>query len=466
MYGETSKDKGDSVPPGRIGEGDLVIEGGIILTMTESHPVLENSNLEVAGGKIKAIRRNDAVRVTPPLGVERIDATGCIVMPGLINCHTHAAMTLFRGLADDLPLKTWLFERIFPAEAAILSPETVYTGTMLACIEMLSSGTTCFMDGYFFEDSALKAAHEAGIRAVLAQGVIDLPAPGVPDSALNLRVASSFLGRWKDFSSLLTPAVFCHSPLTCSEKTLIEASAICMDYGVPLFIHLSETRWEVEEVERETGKTPVHFLDSIGLLNDNLVAVHCTHVSNEEIRAMAANGVKAIHVPSSNMKLGCGLAPVAAMIKAGIRPGLGTDGCASSNNLDMFREMDIAAKASKIQTGNPTALIAMSALKAATVWAAQAAGLGEVVGTIEEGKRADLIIIDCKKSHLHPLYDPVSSLVYSADGSDVRDVIVDGKVMIKDGTFRYLSPDDIMEETRRLSLFYGKGLPPKARAGN
>lgn len=436
------------------------------MTMTDSHPVMENCRVEVAGGTITSIKSLDSSRVSPPFDAECINAAGCVVMPGLINSHTHAAMTLFRGLADDLPLKTWLFERIFPAEAKVLSPETVYLGTMLACVEMLSSGTTCFMDGYFFEESALKAAHEAGIRALLAQGVIDMPAPGVPDPRLNLKVASSFLDSWKDFSPRLTPAIFCHSPVTCSRATLMEAYSICADYKVPLFIHLSETKWEVEGIEKTTGLRPVHFLDSIGILKEGLVAVHCTHVSDSEIKAMAAKGVKAVHVPSSNMKLGSGLAPVAAMMEAGMRPALGTDGCASSNNLDMFREMDIAAKASKIQTGEPTAFGALSVLKAATVWAAEAAGLGDLVGTIEEGKRADIIVLDFNKSHLHPLYDPVSSLVYCADGSDARDVIVDGKVLIRNGEFKSISPDDIMQEARRLSLTIGKGLPWNGRAGN
>jgi len=449
----------------RNGKPDLVIEGGTIVTVKDDMPVIKNGRVEISGRSISRILSHEERMACPTDCSDVIVADGTIVMPGLVNCHTHSAMTLFRGMADDLPLKKWLFEKIFPAEATFLSPETAYLGSLLACIEMLASGTTCFMDGYFFEDSLAHAALETGIRVIAGQGVIDFPAPGIPDPSANILVAREFAEKWSGFSDLIKPAIFCHSPVTCSGKTLSYACETCRVLGIPLFIHLSETRLEVEEVIRKSGKRPAHYLDSLGILDENLVAVHNVYLDESEIDLLASKGVRTVHAPESNMKLASGMAPISKMISRGLRPGLGTDGCASNNNLDMFGEMDTAAKAAKIQAGDPTVMSSKTLLKMVTSWGSAVGGLNGQIGTIEVGKEADVIIVDAKKPHMRPLYDPISSLVYCAGGSDVRDVIVAGKILMKDRKFLAIEPSDIIKEIKRLGGLIEKSLLQAQVAG-
>lgn len=449
----------------RTEKPDLVIEGGTIVTVKDDLSIIENGRVEISGTRISGILNYQERMKCPTDCSEIIEADDTIVMPGLVNCHTHSAMTLFRGMADDLPLKTWLFERIFPAEATFLSPETAYLGSLLACIEMLASGTTCFMDGYFFEDSLAHAALETGIRAIAGQGVIDFPAPGIPDPSANILVAREFAEKWSGFSALIKPAIFCHSPVTCSGKTLGDAYETCRVLGIPLFIHLSETSLEVEEVIRRSGMRPAHYLDSLGILDENLVAVHNVCLDASEIDLVASKGVRTVHAPESNMKLASGMAPIPEMISRGIRPGLGTDGCASNNNLDMFGEMHTAAKAARIQTGDPTVMPPKALLKMVTSWGSAVGGLNGQIGTIEVGKEADIIIVDAKRPHMRPLYDAISSLVYCAGGSDVRDVIVAGKILMKDRKFIGIEPSDIIKEIKRLGGLIEKSLLHAQAAG-
>ncbi|RLB41510.1 MAG: hypothetical protein DRH12_07935 [Deltaproteobacteria bacterium] len=408
---------------------DLIIRAEKLITMSPRQPVLNEVEVLIREGRIESIR--PAQEISGYGAHEFIDARGCLVMPGLINAHCHAAMTLFRGLADDMPLKQWLFEKIFPAEARYLSPENVYWGAMLAFVEMISSGTTCFSDGYFFQEKTLEAAQKIGIRGLVAQGVIDFPAPGVPKPEKNLAVAKEFVERWRGISTLLTPSIFCHSPVTCSEKTLQGAMELCLSNGVPMQIHLAETLDEVDSVVAQKGMRPVHYLERLGILNETLIAIHCVHVDDHEMGLLSERQVAVVHCPQSNMKLASGVCPVRELLSAGIVVGLGTDGCASNNDLDMFGEMDTAAKLSKVASGDPTSLAAGTALKLATSEGAKALGLGKEIGSIEVGKRADIIIVDLGKPHLQPLYDPVSTLVYSAKGGDARDVIINGKVIMR-----------------------------------
>jgi 5-methylthioadenosine/S-adenosylhomocysteine deaminase len=360
-------------------------------------------------------------------------------------------MTLFRGLADDLPLKQWLFEKIFPAEATHLSEETVYWGALLGCIEMIASGTTTVSDGYFFQDATARAFQKAGIRALIAQGVIDFPAPGVPDPALNLIVGKAFIERWGHASDLIRPGLFCHSLTTCSNKTLQGAMKISQDFNLPLQIHLSETRDEVEEVIRRSGEEPVHHLARLGLLNQGLICVHAVHVKDEEIDLLAEKKAGIVHCPESNMKLASGTARVAEMTKKGLLVGLGTDGCASNNNLDLFKEMDTAAKLGKVGTMDPVSTGAATVLKMATIWGAKVLGFDQEIGTIEVGKKADIITLDLGKPHLVPLYNPMSTIVYSASGSDVKDVIVNGRLLMKNRTFTGLDADEVMAKVHEIS---------------
>jgi 5-methylthioadenosine/S-adenosylhomocysteine deaminase len=429
---------------------DLVIEGGTVLTMVEGRMVLPQGRVVITGDRIAAVGPAAGPAAAMDSEPRLIDARGAIVMPGLVNAHTHAAMTLFRGYADDLPLREWLFEKIFPAEARYLNPDSVYRGSLLACLEMIASGTTCLADGYFYEDETFRAVEEAGLRGLLAQGVIDFPAPGVPDPKENLRVAREYVERWNNYSARIRPGLFCHSPLTCEPGTLQGAHDICLDFGLPLQLHLSETAGEVEEVVKKTGKRPVRYLDELGLLDSNLVAVHAVHLDDGEMALLAERGVRLVHAPESNMKLASGVARVSEMVRRGMTLGLGTDGASSNNDLDLFAEMDAAAKLSKVFTLDPTALDAKTALRMATCWGARILGLEDAIGSIEAGKKADLIVVETGHPHLCPLYDPFSALVYSAGGADVRDVVVDGRVLMRDRRFTTLDADAVMQHVNEI----------------
>jgi 5-methylthioadenosine/S-adenosylhomocysteine deaminase len=436
---------------GRDTDVSLLIEGGMAITMVRDEAPIPKARVLVSNGRITDIGKADEVNPPPNGQFEIIDARDAIIMPGLINAHTHSAMTLFRGMADDLPLKQWLFEKIFPAEAKFLAPETVYWGALLGCLEMIASGTTCFADGYFFQDQTIRAAHDAGLRGLISQGVIDFPAPGIPDPKENIKTAREFIDRWIDFSDLIMPGIFCHSPLTCSSQTLSKALDISKKYKLPLQIHLSETAEEVHETIKRYGKRPVHYLDQLGLIDQSLIAAHGVHLNNKEIKLLGKKGVKIAHVPESNMKLGSGVADISGMTKNGLTLGLGTDGCSSNNNLDLFCEMDSAAKLAKVFDLNPLSLNAGEVLKMATTGGAAIMGLEKEIGTLEKGKRADIIVVDLNHPHLCPLYDPVSALVYSANGADVKDVIVDGRILMKEREFTTIDPDEVMGRVKEIS---------------
>jgi 5-methylthioadenosine/S-adenosylhomocysteine deaminase len=350
-------------------------------------------------------------------------------------------MTLFRGLADDLPLKTWLEAHIFPAEAAHITPDTVYWGTLLACAELLLAGVTTCCDGYFLEDAVARAAARAGIRAVLGQGVIDFPAPGVPDPAANVRNAAAFVRDWQARSPLITPAIFCHAPYTCSDRTLSEAKEAAAAAGVLFQIHVAETR--DESPLTDSGQQPLAArLARLGLLDRDTLLVHGVWLSPQDVEAIAPSGAGMVHCPESNMKLAAGIAPVPAFLAAGIPLGLGTDGCASNNDQDLLREMDTAAKLHKVAGGDPTLLPAEDVLAMATRRGARAIGLGDRIGSLEAGKQADAVILDSNHPALCPLYHPVSQTVYAASGDMVRDTIVAGRVRVRE---RQLVDGDLAE---------------------
>ena len=433
---------------------DIIIEGGTLLTMVEGQEPTHNARVAISGDRIEAV--SDRQNTPLPETGELINAEGAIILPGLINSHGHSPMTLFRGMADDLPLKSWLFEHIFPAEARHINPDTVYWASLLACLEMIASGTTTSVDGYFLADGIVKAADKAGMRALVAQGIIDFPAPGVPDPKKNVHVALAFMERWIDLSDLITPGLFCHSPLTCAEKTLQQAHEISTRFDSPLQVHLSETREELTEIRKRTGLRPVFYLDDVGLLHSNVIAAHAIHLNEEEIDLLAERHVKIAHCPESNMKLGCGVAAIGKMLEKGVTVSLGTDGCASNNNLDLFAEMDTAAKLAKVANLDPTLLDARTVLHMATVGGARAIGLEEKIGTIQAGKKADIIIVDVNTPHMTPMYNPYSQLVYSATGGDVRDVIINGKIVYRERRFTTLDSDEIMNQVKSLSREIGR----------
>ena len=429
---------------------DLIIQGGTAVTMVPGQQPIRNARVLIEKDRIMEIGPSSEIPLPKSASIETIDANNAIIMPGLVNAHAHTAMTLFRGFADDLPLKEWLFEKIFPAEANFLSPETVYRGALLGCVEMIRSGTTCLADGYFFQDQTVRAVHESGLRGLLAQGIIDFPAPGVPDPKQNIHLGKDFLEKWHHFSRRITPGLFCHNPVTCSPKTLRRSHDICREYGVPLQIHLSETETEVAEILRAHGKRPAHYLDQLGLVDSRLIAAHGVHLDKSELECLHEKDAKLVHVPESNMKLSSGIAPLEEITTMGLKTGLGTDGCASNNNLDLFGEMDTAAKLSKVLTRRPDATKAYQVLEMATLGGAAVLGLDKETGSLEKGKKADIIVVDLKSPHLFPMFDPVSALVYSASGSDVKDVVVNGVSLMREKELCSLDQDEIMAKVREI----------------
>jgi 5-methylthioadenosine/S-adenosylhomocysteine deaminase len=429
---------------------DLVIHNGTVITLNEAFEVLPKGMVCVKDGYIKTIEADAPGQPLPP-SMDTLDADGGIIMPGLINTHTHLPMTLFRGLADDLPLHTWLNDHIFPAEQKHIHPDNVRYGTLLGCAEMITAGITTCCDGYFHEDHVASAFSTTGMRGVLGQGIIDFPAPGVPDPSQNIEAAVSYAKTWKNASSLIKPSFFCHSPYTCAEKTLVAAKHRASDLGLLFQIHAAETKTEWHQFEKEHGQTPIGFLEHLGVLDENTLLVHCVWVSDGDIDTIKKHGTKISHNPESNMKLGSGISPVAKFIDAGIPVGLGTDGSASNNNLDIFQEMDTAAKLQKALSKDPTVMNAASVLKMGTIGGARAIGWDHAIGSLETGKRADIVIVDMNTPHLIPVYNPVSHLVYAARGSDVRDVIVNGRFILRAHQCLTIDVETVMEKVKQIS---------------
>lgn len=418
---------------------DILIINGTVLTMDAGNSIFKNGIIGIKGDSIVHVG-GDTGRKFQAKTI--IDAKEGLVLPGLINGHTHAAMTLFRGLADDLPLMDWLNNYIFPVESKI-NAEFVYTGSLLACAEMILSGTTTFCDMYLFEDEVAKAAKSAGMRCIVGEVLYDFPSPNYGSIENGFRYTESLIDKWKN-DSLVSIAVEPHSPFTCSPSLLSAANELSLKYQAPLIIHLSETENEIDVVQKQYGRRPVDHLDSLGILGPHLIADHCVHINDAEIDLLAGNGVKVIHNPESNMKLASGIAPVPGMLKRGVTVGLGTDGCASNNNLDLFGEMDTAAKLHKIGSMDTTVMDSLTVLRMATIEGAKALGIDKITGSIETGKKADIIIVDCDKPHMVPMYNPFSQLVYAARGGDVTHAIINGRLVMDNRRVLTMDLDAIM----------------------
>ena len=429
---------------------DLVIHNGTIVSVNAAFEIIPNGLICISADKLERVESMPNDQSLPASKVS-IDAAGGLIMPGLVNTHTHLPMTLFRGLADDLPLEIWLNKHIFPAEGAHINPDNVRWGALLACAEMLLSGTTTCCDGYFLEDQVAEAICTTGMRAVLAQGVIDFPAPGVPDPMENIKIPQTFCAKWHNPTSLITPSIFCHSAYTCSAETLKKAKAHCVENGLLFQIHAAETQNEWQQIKDEHQSTPIQYLDQLGLLDENTLLIHCVWVDDKDIEIIAARNARVSHNPESNAKLAAGIAPAPKLLKAGICVGLGTDGCASNNNLNLFHEMDMVAKIHKVDTFDPTTMDATTVVKMATIEGARAIGLEKRTGSIEVGKQADLIVIDTQTPHLMPIYHPESHIVYAAKSSDVRDVIVGGRLLVKDHDVLQLNVEEIMAKVREIA---------------
>jgi 5-methylthioadenosine/S-adenosylhomocysteine deaminase len=427
-------------------EDSILIRNCTLLTEAAA-PLITDGYIKISGGIICDL--GEMSRMPSTEGTTVIDAKRQLVMPGLINGHNHCAMTLFRGLADDLDLATWLHNHIFPAEAAHVNPEMVYWCSKLAAAEMLLSGTTTVADGYFQSDAVAQACLDSGLRAVVGHGIIDFPAPGVPDPARNVETVGQFIETWTGRNPLITPAVFAHSPYTCSPATLTKAKKLADERQVRFFIHLAESRQETGMLIDPHGTSPIRHLQALGLLDLNTICVHSVWLDDEDLNILAATGAYVVTCPQSNLKLASGTARVAQMLARGIVVGLGTDGSASNNSLDMFREMDMLAKIQKLQALDATALPAGQALKSATTENAVLLGLVGI-GKLAVGHRADLILLDLMAPHLTPFYNQ-DLLVYAARGSDVHTVIIDGRIVVQNRKLLAFDIDETLWEVEKIA---------------
>ncbi|MFP7753417.1 amidohydrolase family protein [Thermodesulfobacteriota bacterium B35] len=427
---------------------DLVLTGRYLLTMDRQGTIIEEGGLAIGGDTILEAGPADELKARYP-GATLLARPHGLIMPGLVNVHTHAAMACFRGLADDLPLMRWLQEYIFPAEAR-LTGEMVYHATRLSLCEMIRSGTTSFCDMYLFAGDVARAAAEAGMRAWIGEVLYDFPSPNYGELENGLHYTDELFAAWAGHE-LITITVDPHAVYTCSPELLTRLARVAEEHDSLYVIHLAETEDEVNTCRERYGCSPVEHLDRLGILNRRVLADHCVRVTDDEIALMAERGVRVAHCPESNLKLASGVAPVVRMLAAGIAVGIGTDGSASNNDVDMFGEMNTAAKIHKVTTMDPTAMDAATTLHAATMGGAAALDAGQRIGSLEAGKKADCIVLDMDQPHLTPVYHPVSHLVYAARGSDVTDSVIGGRLVMENRRLLTLDEAAILARMREMA---------------
>ena len=439
---------------------DLVVTNGTVVTMDAQRHVIENGAVAVRGDSIVAVgpsadiaAQYDAAKI--------VDARGAIVMPGLINGHAHAAMSLFRGMADDLALDDWLKKYIFPAEARNVTEDFVVWGTRLGMLEMLRGGITTYADMYYFEDAVARVTKEAGMRGVLGETILDFPAPDNKTVAQALEYTQKFIEHWKG-DPLIVAAAAPHSMYTCSAKTLQEAAALARRNHAPILIHLAEAPFELQLSREKYGITPVGYLAREGILGPDVTGAHCVWVDQADIATLVQYGVGCTNNPSSNMKTAAGVSPVVDMLAAGAAVGLATDGAASNNNQDMFEEMDLAAKLQKITRMDSRALQAEQVVEMATIGGARAVHLEKLIGSLEAGKKADLIVVDTTAPHATPMYNVYSQLVYALKATDVRSVVIGGKMVMEDRKMLTLDETAILVKANKYKKQIEKSLEAPA----
>ena len=439
---------------------DLLILGGTVVTMDANRRVLEDGGIAISAGRIVAIG--------PRVEIERgyqsqttIDAKGKLITPGLINGHTHIPMVLFRGLADDLDLQDWLTKYIFPAEAKNVSEEFVRVGTRLGLAEMIRGGTTTYCDMYYFEDAIADETSKAGVRGVLGETVIDFPVADNKTNADAMAYVEKFVKRWQG-NDLIVPAIAPHAPYTVSEEHLKAARAFSDRTGAPIVTHVSETKKELEDSLKAKNGSPVQYLERIGFLNDKVIAAHMVWPQGDDLETLKRRGVGVIHNPQSNMKLASGVAPVPKMLAEGLLVGLGTDGAASNNDLNIWEEMDTVAKLHKVFSGDPKIISALQAFELATIRGAQALHLDKEIGSLETGKRADLLLIERDSLNQTPMYNLYSDLVYAAKANDVETVIINGRIVMRDCKLLTLDEPTIKKDASVFRERIIKSLTPPA----
>jgi 5-methylthioadenosine/S-adenosylhomocysteine deaminase len=439
---------------------DILLTNAIVLTMDENLNQFDPGAVAISGDSIQAVGTDQQLRASYQ-AQEIIDCDGMVVMPGLVNAHTHVPMTLLRGLADDLRLDVWLMGYMMPVEREFVSPDFVRLGTLIACVESIRNGVTCFADMYYFEEEVARATSEAGLRAVCSQTVLKFPTPDAQSYEESLAAARDFIQRWKEHP-LIVPSVAPHSPYTCTDDILRATAELAVEYDIPLHTHLAETAMEVENSRAENDMPIIPYVKKNNIFDAKVLAAHCVHVDEGELHTLHHHGAGVAHCPSSNLKLASGAAPVSKMLKLGLNVGIGTDGPASNNDLDMFEEIRLAALLAKGTTGDPTTLPAYTALTMATRLGAKALHLEDKIGTLETGKHADLIIVDTSPLHNSPRFhrdqtSTYSQLVYAAKSTDVHSVMVNGRWLMRDRELMTLDQTDLIlqagEYAHRIDTF-------------
>jgi 5-methylthioadenosine/S-adenosylhomocysteine deaminase len=439
---------------------DLIVTGGTLVSMDAARAIYDDGAVVVRGDTIVAVgpRRELEAKY---LASQTIDAKGKLVLPGFINGHTHVPMTLFRGLHDDVTLNDWLYKYIFPAEKKNVNEEFVRWGTRLAAAEQIRGGVTTFADMYYFEDAVAEETKAAGMRGVLGETFIDFPAPDNKSEAEMLAYTERYLRKWQG-DPLIHAAVAPHSIYTCSQKTLQDSSALARKYHAPILIHTGEMKKEWDDSLKQNGMSPVQYLDKIGVLGPDVVSAHCIYVDEADRKTLAQRQVGCVHNPSSNMMLASGVSPVAEMRAAGVAVGLGTDGPAGSNNdLDLMEEMDLAAKLAKITKMDPLALNAKAVVEMATIDGARALHLKKEIGSLEAGKKADLIIISLEEPNAVPMYDVYAQLAYALKGGDVETAVIGGRVVMRDRKLLTVNEEEALAKAReyKKTVAASLGLP-------
>ncbi len=430
-------------------KADIIIKNGIVVTVNTNGTIYSNGSVVIINDAIIAIGESVAVE-KEYTSDNVIDAKGKIVMPGLINCHTHLAMTIFRGYADDMHLKEWLNDYIFPAEAKFDNAENVKCGSELAMIEMIHSGTTTFNDMYFFEDEVAKVAKTIGMRGIISESLIDFPAPNskTPDECFNH--SKMLIEKYKN-DSLITVGVAAHSPYSCSTELLKKAKKFADYNKINFHIHVAESKWEIDTINKKYNQTPIQYLNNIGVLSDNVIAAHGVWLNDDDISIVHEKGVAIAHNPVCNMKLSSGVAPITKLLNSKCKVGLGTDGVASNNNLNMFEDMKTMTLLAKLSTDNPTSITAEMAVRIATIEGAKVLNLDKEIGSLEVGKKADIILIDIEKPNTTPIYNIYSTLVYAVNGSDVTDVIINGKIIMQNSNILTADEKLVMKKINKIA---------------
>ena len=443
-------------------EADLIIKGGTVLRMTPGAAPIPDGAVAVRAGSIVAV--GPAAEIAASWSAtEVLDAGGGLILPGFVNTHTHLAMTLIRGIAEDLPLKEWLEGHIWPAERSLMNADTVALGTRLAAAESLQAGVTCVCDMYFHSQRVIEEVVKAGLRAIVPESLIDFSTPSCPTPDVALARQREMLTRYGNHP-LVVPGVAPHSPYSVSAANLVKEAELAEEFGAPLIIHLAETRWEVEKITTEKGVSPVAYLADLGILSERTIAAHCVHVSEADLDLLGEFEVGIATNPVSNLKLASGLAPLPQMLARGLKVSFGTDGAASNNTLDLLRDAQLASLMYKGFTGDPTCIPARTVVELLTIGGARVLGLADKIGTLDPGKRADVICVALDRPRAVPAYDPFSHLAYAARAADVAHVVVDGRVVVRDRELQTVDVPALLVDVRAATDAVRRRIPLRERS--